>query len=281
MDEELSIAGFEVGRVGLGTMQLAGAGAMGEPADAEACRRLVRAAVDAGVRLIDTSGYYGPGVANRLLAEALAPYPDDLLIATKVGARRTADGGFAADATPEAVRAAVHDNLRQLGIDRLALVHARAMPDSTVPFEETVGALAELQDEGLVDHVGVSNVDLELLDRASSVTTVASIENELRVGHGAGRDVLAEATRRGTPYLAFRPLGNGALLAPGSDLCAIAEREGVAPATLALAWVLAQGPTVVAIPGTSSTAHLAALLAASSHPLTDGVLAELDALVPA
>ena len=281
MNDELTIAGHRVGRVGLGTMQLTGPGALGAPADPEACREVVRTAVERGVRLVDTSGCYGPAVANELLAEAVHPYPDDLLIATKVGARRTPEGGFAADATPRAIRDAVHDNLRQLRGDRLALVHARSMPDSDVPFEETVGALADLQDEGLVAHVGVSNVTLDLLERAAGVTTIASIENELRVGHTAGRDVLNEATRRGIPYLAFRPLGNGTLLAPGSALHAIASREGAEPATVALAWVLAQGPTVVAIPGTSTPAHLPALLAARDHRLSEASLAELDELVPA
>ena len=279
-NDTVTIGGYEVGRVGYGTMQLAGPMAMGSPADPEACKDLVRRAVDQGVRLVDTSAYYGPEIANRLLAEALIPYPDDLLIATKVGARRTPDGGFAADATPEAVRGAVHDNLRQLHLGNISLVHARYMPDSTVPFEETVGALADLKDEGLIAHVGVSNVTLDLLERARTVTRIASVENEFRLGHDAGRDVLEAATRLGIPYLAFRPLGNGALVAPDSPLREIAREAGVSPATIALAWVLDQSPTAAVIPGSSRPEHLTANLAAQSFEFTAELQAAITRLDP-
>jgi pyridoxine 4-dehydrogenase len=271
-----TLAGRTVGRIGYGAMQLAGPKAMGEPADPERAKAAVRAAVEAGIRLIDTSGYYGPEVANRLLAEALQPYPDDLLLATKVGARRSPDGGFVADATPEAVKAAVRDNLRQLGVERLPLVHARFMPDSTVPWADTVGALAELRDEGLLEHVGISNVTLELLDQARSVTTIASVENEYHVGHSGGRDVLDAATAAGIPYLAFRPLGNGALAKEASPLAKHARRLGVSAATLALAWLLDLAPNVAVIPGTSNPDHLADLVAARELALPSDVRAALD-----
>ncbi len=274
----IAIAGYEVGRVGYGTMQLTGPMALGSSVDPEACKDLVRSAVEQGVRLIDTSAYYGPEIANRLLAEALAPYPDDLLIATKVGARRTPDGGFAADATPVAIRGAVHDNLRQLRIDRLSLVHARYMPDTTIPFEDTVGALAELKDEGLIAHVGVSNVTLDLFERARTVTPIASIENEFRLGLDAGRDVLDAATQLGIPYLAFRPLGNGALVRPDSPLQETAQAAGVSPATIALAWILDQSPTTAVIPGSSLPEHLAANLAAQSFEFTVDLRAEIARL---
>ncbi len=267
-NETVTIAGYEVGRVGYGTMQLTGPMAMGSPPDPQAGKDVIRRAVEQGVRLIDTSAYYGPAIANQLLAEALAPYPDDLLITTKVGARRTPEGGFAADATPEAIRSAVHDNLRQLRIDRLALVHARYLPDTTIPFEDTVSALADLKDQGLIAEVGVSNVTLELLERARTVTPIASVENEFRLGHVTGRDVLDAATRLGIPYLAFRPLGNGALVAPESPLPEIAGGTGVSPTTIALAWILDQSPTVAVIPGSSRPEHLAANLAAQSFELT-------------
>ncbi|MBB1154515.1 aldo/keto reductase [Amycolatopsis dendrobii] len=271
-----TLAGRTVRRIGYGTMQLAGPKAMGEPADPERAKAAVRAAVDAGVRLIDTSGYYGPEVANRLLAEALRPYPEDLLIATKVGARRSPDGGFVADAAPEAVKAAVRENLAQLGVERLPLVHARFMPDSTVPWADTVGALAELRDEGLLEHVGISNVTLELLDQARAVAPIASVENEYHVGHTGGRDVLDATTAAGLPYLAFRPLGNGALAGENSPLAKQARQLGVSAATLALAWLLDLAPNVAVIPGTSNPAHLADLVAARELALPSDVRAALD-----
>ncbi|GAA1024576.1 MULTISPECIES: aldo/keto reductase [Amycolatopsis] len=271
-----TLAGRTVGRIGYGTMQLAGPKALGEPADPERAKAAVRAAVDAGIRLIDTSGYYGPEVANRLLAEALRPYPEDLLIATKVGARRSPDGGFAADATPEAVNAAVRDNLKQLGVDRLPLVHARFMPDSTVPWADTVGALAELREKGLLEHVGVSNVTLDLLDQARAVTTIASVENEYHVGHSGGRDVLDATTAAGIPYLAFRPLGNGALANETSPVTRHARQLGVSAATLALAWLLDLAPNVAVIPGTSNPDHLADLVAAQELALPSDVRTALD-----
>ncbi|WP_158684576.1 aldo/keto reductase [Amycolatopsis orientalis] len=270
-----TLAGRTVGRIGYGTMQLAGPKAMGGPADPQRAKAAVRAAVDAGVRLIDTSGYYGPEVANRLLAEALRPYPEDLLIATKVGARRSPDGSFVADATPEAVKAAVRDNLAQLGVERLPLVHARFMPDSTVPWAETVGALAELRDEGLLEHAGVSNVTRELLDQARAVTPIASVENEFHVGHLGGRDVLDATTAAGIPYLAFRPLGNGALVKETSPLTSHARQLGVSAATLALAWLLGLAPNVAVLPGTSDPGHVADLVAAQDFSLPSGLRAAL------
>lgn len=274
--ETIQIAGRAVGRVGYGTMQLAGPSAMGRPADEARATDALRTAVEAGVRLIDTSGYYGPTVANELLARTLRPYRADLLIATKVGATRTASGGFAAASDPEEVRAAILQNLHELDLDRLHLVHARYMPDTTVPFADTVGALAELRDEGLVEHVGVSNVDLGLLAEARQVVEIASVENEYRLGHTAGREVLTAAARDGIPYLAYRPLGNGALARPDSPIADAARRAGVHPATLALAWLLGQSPNVAVIPGTSNPAHVPDLVAAGTAVLDDATRRSLD-----
>lgn len=272
----IDIAGFRVARVGFGTMQLTGPRAMGEPADAAAMRSVLRSAVAAGVRLIDTSAYYGPGVANRLVAEALAPYAQDLLIATKIGAARTPDGGFVADGDPDAVCTAIHDNLRTLQTDRLHLVHVRHMPDATIPYEETVGAVAQLRDEGLVEHVGVSNVNVDLLDKARAVTPVESVENEFRLGYAADREVLNRASELGIPYLAYRPLGNGSLLTAGSRVAKVAAEAGVSAAALALAWALDQSPMLAVIPGTTSSEHLAQNLAATSVVLDEDMREELD-----
>ncbi|UYM07110.1 aldo/keto reductase [Solicola gregarius] len=271
----IDIAGSRVGRVGFGTMQLTGPRALGEPSDPGEMRRVLRTAVESGVRLIDTSGYYGPGVANRLVAEALRPYATDLLIATKIGAVRTPDGGFVAAVEPAALRAAVHDNLRTLRVERLQLVHVRNMPDAPIPYEETVGVVADLRAEGLIDSIGVSNVSVELLDQARGITEIASVENEFHLGDTSGRAVLDHATELGIPFLAFRPLGNGGVLAPDSRVAKAAATAGVAPAALALAWALEQSPGLAVIPGTSSRAHLRDNLAADAVVLDGRVRAEL------
>lgn len=275
---QLSIAGYTVSRIGLGTMQLAGPRGMGELADPDAARAVLRRAIEAGVRLIDTSGYYGPEVANRLVADSLHPYPPDLLVATKVGARRTPDGGFEADSGPPSIRAAVHDNLRQLRLEALPLVHARYMPDTAVPFTETIGVLSDLRREGLVIHVGVSNISIGQLKLARSIVPIASVENEYRLGLTSGHQTLAAARSAGIPYLAFRPLGDGALLQPSSPLSSLSANVGVPAATLALAWVLAQDPGVAVIPGTSSTEHLTELLAAQELRLSDTTRRRLNDL---
>lgn len=276
MQRTITIAGYDVERIGFGTMQLTGPGALGEPDQPERARATVRAAVDAGVRLIDTAGYYGPAVANRILSEALAPYPADLLIATKVGARRTRQGGFAADDTPGALRSAVEANLAQLGREQLALVQLRHMPDSKISIEESLEVLVQLRDKGLLSHIGVSNVSADLLDRALAVTSIASVQNEFRLGARNDRAVLRATMRLGIPYLAYRPLGNGALLQPDSELSRLAGRVGVGPAVLALAWLLDQGDHVVPIPGTSSPHHATAIRMALDFELTNDLRTRLD-----
>lgn len=272
----IQIAGFTTGRIGYGTMQLTGPNALGEPSQPEDLVRLLRTVIESGVRLIDTAGYYGPSVANRLLAKALHPYPSDLLIATKVGARRTPEGGFAADTEPAALRSAVEANLRELRLDRLDLVHVRQLPDSRIPFPDVVASVAELRDQGKVAHVGISNVTTDQLEQARAVTPIASVENQAQFhDHDP---VLTRTAELGIPYLAFRPLLNGALLCSESPLLDVADRSRIAPATLALAWLLDQSPNLIAIPGTASATHLAEHLAAETLDLDPKLRTSLDAL---
>lgn len=262
-----------VPRIGYGTMGLPGPGAYGPSPDPEAAITALRTAADLGVRLIDTSGYYGPDVANRLVAEALRPYPDDLLIATKVGARRGPDRSFLPHDTPEAVRSAVERDLEVLGVPALDLVHARRMPTSAVPFADTVGALDELRRKGLIRSIGVSNVDVELLQEAQSVARIATVENLYNLTDRASDPVLAACERDGIAFLPFRPLSLGDLRTVPAYL---ATELGATPAQVALAWLLRRSPAIAPIPGTTSLRHLAENVDAAHVHLTDEQFEALD-----
>jgi aryl-alcohol dehydrogenase-like predicted oxidoreductase len=238
---------------------------------------VLRLAVEWGIRLIDTSGYYGPDVANQLVAEALHPYPEDLVIATKVGARRDADRAFVADGAPEAVRRACQHDATVLRVDALDLVHARFMPGSPVPFTDTVAALAELRQAGLVRHIGVSNVTSDQLRAAQSITTIASVENLYNARERASASVLAACERDGVIFLPFHPLGLGALAGVGSPLADVATELHVSPAQVALAWLLGRSPVILPIPGTTSVAHLEENLAAAALQLSADQIDRLSA----
>jgi pyridoxine 4-dehydrogenase len=266
-----------VPRFGYGTMRLPGPGVWGPPRDPDAALAVLRRAVELGVRLIDTSGYYGPDVANKLVAEALHPYPEDLVIATKVGARRDADRGFVADGAPEAVRRACQHDATVLRVDALDLVHARFMPDSSVPFTETVAALAELRQTGLVRHIGVSNVTSDQLQAAQAITAIASVENLYNARERASTSVLEACERDGLPFLPFHPLGLGALAGGAGPLADIATELHVSPAQVALAWLLGRSPVILPIPGTTSVAHLEENLAAAGLQLSADQIDRLTA----
>lgn len=274
----IEIAGRRLARLGFGTMQLPGPRGFGQSRDPQAAIDVLRRAVELGVRFLDTSGYYGPDVANELIAAALRPYPPDLLIASKVGAARTSDGGFVPADTPAAVRAAVEQDLRVLGVEALDLVHARRMPGTSVPYAETVGALVELRDEGLVQAIGVSNVTVAELDEARTVTPIASVENEYNLLDRAADPVLAAAERLGLPFLPFHPLRLGELTSTGGVVGELAARYGITPAQLAVAWLLHRSPVLLPIPGTRSVAHLEQNVAAASVHLDP---ADLERLVQA
>jgi pyridoxine 4-dehydrogenase len=278
--ETFSIGSRRVRRIGFGAMRLPGPGVWGPPADRDAALAVLRRAVALGVDHIDTAQYYGPDVANELIRAALHPYPEGLLIATKVGARRGDDRSWLPAATPEELRAAVHDNLRSLGIERLGLVNFRfggdgtGLAESGVPLAESLGALIELREQGLVEAIGVSAVSVAELHAARALTAVAEVQNHFSLADRSGADVLDACAELGIAFVPFFPLGAGDLLAR-PPLRAVADRHGATPAQVALAWLLAIGPHVLAIPGTSSVAHLEENLAAGGLALDDEDLAAL------
>jgi pyridoxine 4-dehydrogenase len=278
--ETFSIGSRRVRRIGFGAMRLPGPGVWGPPADRDAALAVLRRAVALGVDHIDTAQYYGPDVANELIRAALHPYPEGLLIATKVGARRGGDRSWLPAATPEELRAAVHDNLRSLGIERLGLVNFRfggdgtGLAESGVPLAESLGALIELREQGLVEAIGVSAVSVAELHAARALTAVAEVQNHFSLADRSGADVLDACAELGIAFVPFFPLGAGDLLAR-PPLRAVADRHGATPAQVALAWLLAIGPHVLAIPGTSSVAHLEENLAAGGLALDDKDLAVL------
>lgn len=265
----ITLAGRPVGRVGYGTMRLTGPNALGEPDRPGDLVALLRTAVDSGVRLIDTAGYYGPAVANQLVARALQPYPEELVIATKIGAARTPDGGFRPDTSPESLRRQVEQNLRDLRLDCLPVVHFRYLPGGPTPFPDVLGSMIDFRREGLIGAIGLSHVTVEQFDQATALTPIVSVENQARFGAAEPDPVLARTAEESVPYLAYRPLENGALLRTDGPLQRLAEAEGLAPATLALAWLLDRSPNLVVIPGTTSVRHLAENLAAADLVLDD------------
>jgi aryl-alcohol dehydrogenase-like predicted oxidoreductase len=274
------VADVELTRVGYGAMQLAGPGVFGPPKDHDAAIAVLRAAVELGINHIDTADYYGPYVTNELIREALAPYPDGLHIVTKVGARRDEQGGWPHARTPAELREQVHDNLRHLGLDALDVVNLRvggfeeAEPGS---IAEQFGALAELQQQGLIRHLGLSTVSAGQLAEAQSISPVVCVQNRYNIAR-RGDDALVDATaRQGIAFVPYFPLGGFSPL-QSDALEAVAERLGATPLAIALAWLLHRSPNILLIPGTSSVAHLRENVAAAGLKLPDEAIAELDAI---
>lgn len=273
----VQLGGVCVARLGFGTMQLPGPGSLGPPRDKDAALAVLTRAVELGIRFIDTSGYYGPDIANELIREGLSPYPDDLVIASKAGVRREGSGFAAAD-RPEEVRAQVEHDLQVLGLEALDLVHARRMPDSPTPYIESVGALADLRDRGLIRHIGVSNVTLDELRAAQEAAPIASIENEYNVTDRGSDDLVDIATTEGLTFLPFHPLGLGKLARNTGPVAQIASELAATPAQVALAWLLARSSAILPIPGTTSTTHLDDNLGATTLELTADKVGRLDAV---
>jgi len=271
---------LELTRVGYGAMQLAGPGVLGPPRDRDAAVAVLRAAVELGITHIDTAEFYGPRVTNELIREALAPYPDDLHIVTKVGARRDAQGGWPHAREPEQLRAQVHDNLQGLGLDVLDVVNLRVggldapEPGSLAePFE----ALAELQQQGLIRHLGVSTVTAEQLAEARSIAPVVCVQNMYNIAR-RDDDALVDLTaRESIAYVPYFPLGGFSPL-QSDALGAVAARLGSTPNAVALAWLLQRSPNMLLIPGTSSVEHLHENVAAAGMALPADDVAELDAI---
>jgi aryl-alcohol dehydrogenase-like predicted oxidoreductase len=268
-----------VNRLGYGAMQLPGLGVWGPPRDRDTALRLLRTALELGVDHIDTSAAYGPHVANELIRDALHPYPDQVVVATKVGVIRDGTGGWHPAAAPEQLRDQVEENLRRLRLDRLDLVYLRVggdgllAPDPT-PLTDSYQALADLRDKGLIRHLGLSGATAAQVADAGQVAPVVAVQNRYHLLDTVGEDVLATCERRGIAFVPYFPLGAGQLTTH-PRLATVAARYGATPAQVAIAWLLHRSPVVLAIPGTSSPEHLAENVAAGALRLTDADLALL------
>jgi pyridoxine 4-dehydrogenase len=262
-----SIGGdLPVHRLGYGVMQLPGPGVWGPPSDHDEAIRVLRRVVELGVNLIDTADSYGPFVADQLLREALHPYPEGLVIATKVGFTRQGPGRWVPVGRPE--------YLRHLGVDRLDLLQLHRV-DPKVPLEDQVGELADMRDEGKIRHIGLSEVPVDQIEAARKVAPIVSVQNRYNLADRAASDVLDHCEREGIAFIPWFPLATGELAGEGSPVAKIAAEKGVSPSQLALAWLLHRSPVILPIPGTSSVAHLEDNVAAAGVPLTDDEMAAL------
>lgn len=269
-----------VTRVGYGAMQLPGPGVFGPPRDRNEALAVLRTAVDLGVRHIDTADFYGPHVANQLIREALSPYPDDLVVVTKVGATRDDAGGWQLRRSPEDLRAQVHDNLRSLGVEALDVVNLRlGEPEAPTAgsVAEPFGALVEMQREGLIRHLGLSTVTAEQVAEAQAIAPIVCVQNHYNLAHRDDDALIDTLAAQGIAYVPYFPLGGFSPL-QSDVLSAVAGRLGAAPMAVALAWLLQRSPNVLLIPGTSSVAHLRENVAGAGLPLPEDALAELDGI---
>jgi len=271
-----------VNRMGYGAMQLAGPHVFGPPKDRAVAVAVLREAVESGVNHIDTSDFYGPHVTNQIIREALHPYPDDLTIVTKVGGRRGEDGSWLPAQSPEELKQGVDDNLRNLGVDALDVVNLRLWGDGGLATsEESVAerftALVELQQQGLIRHIGLSNVTATQIEEARKIAPVVCVQNLYNVANRGDDALIDDLAAKGIAYVPYFPLGGFTPL-QSSTLSDVAARLGVMPMQVALAWLLQRAPNVLLIPGTSSVAHLRENLAAAAIQLSKEVLDELDSI---
>ena len=274
---------FEIGgelrvhRLGFGAMRLTGEGIWGEPRNPDECRRVLRRAVELDVSLIDTADSYGPEVSERLIAEALHPYPDDLVIATKGGLTRSGPNQWHPNGRPEHLREACEGSLARLRLDRIELYQLHRV-DPEVPLEDSLGALIELREEGKIARIGLSNVSLDQLRRGRRLTPIVSVQNRYNLNSRIGEDALEECERERIAFLPWDPLSTGRLATPNSPLADIAERHRATPAQIALAWLLHRTPVMLPIPGTASVEHLEENVGAVGIELSGEEVEELAAL---
>jgi len=270
-----------VKRFGYGAMQLAGPGVFGPPKDRDSAIAVLREAVALGINHIDTSDFYGPHVTNQLIREALGPYPDDLTIVTKIGALRGEDASWLPACSAQALTQAVHDNLRNLGLDVLDVVNLRIMFKVDGPsegsIEEPLTVLAGLREQGLVRHIGLSNATATQVAQARAITPIVCVQNMYNIAHRQDDALIDDLAREGVAYVPFFPLG-GFSPVQSSALSAIAGRLDATPMQVALAWLLRRSPNILLIPGTSSVLHLRENLAAADLDLPDDALAQLDGI---
>nr|WP_325263225.1 aldo/keto reductase family oxidoreductase [uncultured Rhizobium sp.] len=270
-----------VKRLGYGAMQLAGKGVFGPPKDRAEAVAVLREAIEAGVDHIDTSDFYGPHITNEIIREALHPYSDDLVIVTKVGAIRGDDASWNPAFSKKALTKAVHDNLRNLGLDAMEVVNLRSMLDVHGPaegsLEEPLTVLAELQREGLIKHIGLSNVTRKQVEDGRKITEIVCVQNQYNLAHRDDDDLIDHLAAEGTAYVPFFPLGGFSPL-QSSTLSDVAARLDATPMQVALAWLLKRSPNILLIPGTSSRGHLRENLAVADIELSADVMAELEAI---
>jgi pyridoxine 4-dehydrogenase len=263
---------LQVHRLGFGAMRITGDGIWGPPDDPDEAKRLLRRVVELGVDLIDTADSYGPEVSENLIAEALHPYPEGLVIATKGGLLRGGPGQWPSDGRPEHLKEACEASLRRLRLERIDLYQLHS-PDNKVPLEDSVGALKELQEEGKIRHIGISNVSIEELEQARAIVDVVTVQNRYNLEDRRSEDVLDACEASGIGFIPWFPLATGRLAEPGSPLDRIASGHDATPAQIALAWLLARSPVMLPIPGTSSVEHFEEDIAAAKIEL---LAAEVD-----
>jgi pyridoxine 4-dehydrogenase len=269
------IGDLTVNRMGFGAMRLTGPGVIGEPADPENAKAVLRRAVELGVNFIDTAASYGPEINERQIADALHPYPDDLVIATKGGLIHERQGEWIRDGRPENLRASCEASLSRLRVDRIDLYQLHSV-DPSVPFEDSLGTLAELQQVGKIRHIGLSNVDARQLARARELVTVVSVQNRYNLADRHSEGVLDACERDEIAFLPWFPLAFGDLTRGGGRLAEVASARGATQAQIAIAWLLRRSPVMLPIPGTSSVEHVEENVAAAALELTDAEFAELS-----
>jgi aryl-alcohol dehydrogenase-like predicted oxidoreductase len=274
----LDLGAYSVNRMGFGGMRITGPGIWGPPEDPDECKRVLRRAVELEVNFIDTADSYGPEVSENLIAEALYPYPEGLVIGTKAGLVRPAAGRWEADGRPEHLREAVEGSLRRLRMDRIQLLQFHR-PDPKVPYEESIGALVDMQREGKIQHIGVSNVNVDKLTRAMSMAVIVSVQNRYNLTDRGSEPVLNLCEDNVIPFLPWFPVGAGSLAAD-ELLAELGLVYSATPAQVALAWLLHHSVMLLPIPGTSKVAHLEENVAAASIRLEPRDLKALDAIAP-
>jgi pyridoxine 4-dehydrogenase len=265
---------LQVHRLGFGAMRITGDGIWGPPDDPDEAKRLLRRVVERGVDLIDTADSYGPEVSETLIAEALHPYPEGLVIATKGGLLRTGPGQWPRDGRPEHLKEACEGSLRRLKLDRIDLYQLHS-PDNRVPLEDSLGALKELQEEGKIRYIGISNVSLSELEQARAIAEVVTVQNRYNLEDRDSEDVLDACEESGIGFIPWFPLATGRLADPGGPLERIASGHDATPAQIALAWLLARSPVMLPIPGTSSLEHFEEDLAAAEIELSPAEVDEI------